>query len=223
MRRLSLALVSLIVLCASCNQDSPESARQASDEDNHTKTTNRDTVESGNLGVQSTLEGDERFSSTLPYIRRGRDLMILGLLEDPEHPWRPALVLLLKLASPTSVNVTYTNQRVGEMQLLRRGYLTSVGERFPIEYRYTKSQVPVTDALALGGKDFPLDSGRVFTIDLSKDPVQITQLSLEIPYSIPDGATVATMENDITTEHLENLRDDLAAKNSQVKDFVAKR
>ena len=221
MQRLAVVLALLLGLCAGCNFDSANTDSEPADQGTHAGGEEHETIESGNLGGQSASGELGRFSSTLPYFRHGREQLILGLLEDPEQSWRPTFVLLLKLANPTTINVTFTNEPDGEMQLLRRGYLTGSGKRFHIEYRYTDSMLPVKDRLALGGDNYPLESGRVFTIDLSSDPVQITQLDLDIPFALPDGASVSTVEENTQTEHLERLRDDLAATSPQVEDFIA--
>ena len=209
MRISQVLLAVLFICCTSCRQNTPEPEPES-----------KATVDSGNLGGRSQSNSKGRWSTTLPYIHEGRNQMILGLIEAPKQPWQPAFVLFLKFNSSTAVDFTFKDEQDGDMAVLQYSYPTSTDARFPIRYRYSDAKLPVKEMLSLGGKDYAFGSGRVFLIDLSRNPVQVIQMNDPVKFSVPDGTDATTIKNHTTKKQLISLRDSLAKENKVIDRFL---
>jgi hypothetical protein len=108
--------------------------------------------------------------------------VLLGLVHRPDNPLAPTYVVLIKKPVPrpsgigsrsggASIDVAFT-MKSGV------GWSYPSGETLSVEYEQRRE--PFGESFLIDGQSYPLESGRVFLVDLAAQPHKITQVDADI-------------------------------------------
>lgn len=170
---------------------------------------------SGHLGETSSGSADARFVIKCPFHLTGDQMTVMGLAEWPGKPRHPAFLLLLKLPPKPGVVSFGVDGAVGsdgEKSYWHQQFNTSGNQKQWV--RYEIKHKPIAEQFTLGDQPSSLDSGRIFLLDLTTQPVQVNQLKAELGELLPGG--------DPGKEDLQAVVAKLRAKHEKVQEVFQK-
>jgi hypothetical protein len=199
MRLAILGLVGLLLLAVSCSRSGTAPPHETA---------------SGTLGSVRTGGADWMFEGRAPYYRDGDLLVYVPQAAYPGRPLAPACVLVMRLV------------RGGPFYL--GGGLTSDGRSLEIspvqqdgrgnEYRfaYKVAGDPLAERFEAGGRAFKPEDGRVFLVDLTADPPELTQVNADLAGLFPHP------DRDLGTDVLKAAVAKLSEREEAVRRFLGR-
>jgi hypothetical protein len=176
--RVILAACLALVLVSCSKEPEPQGKKQKEPDRNGKNEPGAFRDDFGHLGETSSGRAGAQFIIKIPYWQNGDQAIVCGLAEYPGRPLQPAFVLLLKLPSQqylVSISSVGTDSEKAYWHPSFRG---SASQNFPVRYEIKLD--PVGEQFFLGDKQYALDAGGVFLVDLTAQPVQVTQVKTDV-------------------------------------------
>lgn len=169
-----------------------------------------DMAASGGLGQASGGAVDARFTVRSPFVQQGGRMTVALLAEYPGRPLHPASLLLLKLSAGNQFSRDGGAGSDSDRTYWHQTFDAAGDVRFPVHYELTHE--PVTETLSLGTDQYSLEEGRVFLVDLTARPIEVTQTAVEL-------APLLTSQEP-TPHELQSLVEKLAEQHEAVRRFT---
>jgi hypothetical protein len=195
-------LVCLVLLLTSCSQRSSDTGSQRSSD------TGVDAF--GHVGETSGGSADAHFAIRCPFLQQGDRMSIVLLAEYPAKPLQPASVLLLKLTSKNAFSVDGSVGGDSDKHFWHQRFAAKGDKKLSV--RYEIAHKPVTEQITFQEKAHSFDEGRVFLVDLTTEPVKITQVNEDLQNLLPG--------KQLGREDLKGAVEKLREKHESVQDFL---
>ncbi len=163
----------------------------------------------GHMGETSGGSAAAHFAIRSPFLQQGDRMTVVLLAEHPGKSLEPASLFLLKL---TAKNAFSTDGRTGndsDKTDWHQKFAAAGDKKYPV--RYEIPHKPLAEQLTLGERAYSLEEGRVFLIDLTAQPVHVTQVKEALPALLPNQP--------LTREDLKGVVDKLREKHESVRTF----
>jgi hypothetical protein len=168
----------------------------------------------GHLGEASGSSGgktDYRFR--YPYLMENGCLAVAGFSQYGERAMSPSFLVIVRLPSVDSFYRSFNSSSSGDGHTWRLGLIEGGGEASTI--RHTVENELQDERFFLGGKEYALEDGRVFTFDLTTEPPQATQTDADLGKLLPDP--------DPTQEQFRAALQNVRADHKAVEELMEKR